>query len=140
MPRTEKLREHSAGGIILEEGRVLLILMQNLRGEKVWSFPKGHLEAGETPETAALREVAEETGWNCEIAADLYRARYSFSRGGARVYKDVRWFLMKRVGGDGRPKTPDEIFDSKWLPLAEAEKELSYPSDLEIIELLKNRK
>ena len=130
-------KEHSAGGVILEGGSVLLILMRNLKGEKVWTFPKGHLEPGETPEAAALREVAEETGWNCGIISDLYSAEYSFARGGRPVDKDVRWFLMKRLGGDGLPKTPDEICGMKWLPLAEAEKELVYKSDLEIIALLK---
>ena len=130
-------KEHSAGGVILEDGNVLLILMQNLKGEKVWTFPKGHLEAGETPEAAALREVSEETGWDCEIKADLFKAEYSFVRDGSLVDKDVRWFLMNRVGGDGVPKTPDEILDAKWCTLEDAEKELLYKSDLEILELLK---
>ena len=130
-------KEHSAGGVIFEDGNVLLIQMQNLKGDKVWTFPKGHLDGGETPEQAALREVAEETGWDCEIISDLYKAEYSFMRGGALVDKDVRWFLVRRIGGDGLPKTPDEIFDMKWLPLAEAENELIYQSDLEIVDLLK---
>ena len=131
-------KEHSAGGVILENGSVLLIQMQNLKGEKVWTFPKGHLEPGETAEEAAVREVEEETGWFCEIESDLYRAEYSFEREGELVDKDVRWFLMKRAGGDGIPKTPDEIFDMKWLTLADAENELLYRSDLAIIDLLKH--
>jgi len=130
-------KEHSAGGVIFEDGNVLLILMQNLKGEKVWTFPKGHLEAGETPETAAIREVSEETGWDCEIKSDLGNAEYSFLREGILVDKDVRWFLMARVGGDGMPKTPDEIFDMKWCSLADAEKELVYPSDVTLLDLLK---
>jgi len=132
-------KEHSAGGIIFEDGNVLLIQMQNLKGEKVWTFPKGHLEAGETAEQAAVREVAEETGWDCAITSDLYKAEYSFTRGGELVDKDVRWFLMKRVGGDGMPRTPEEIFDMKWLALDDAERELIYNSDLEIVELLRKR-
>jgi len=135
----EKKYEHSAGGVVLENGKVLLILMQNLKGEKVWTFPKGHIEPGETPELAAAREVREETGWSCEIKAELYTAHYSFFRAGARVEKDVRWFLAERTGGDGAPTTPDEVFGMKWLSLAEAEKELIYPSDLEIVRLLKTR-
>jgi len=130
-------KEHSAGGIVLEDGRLLLIQVQNLKGEKVWTFPKGHLEPGETPEQAAIREVSEETGWDCEIVSDLFKAEYTFSRGGELVDKDVRWFMMKRVGGDGTPKTPDEILDMKWCALADAGKELLYNSDLEILKLLR---
>ena len=137
MPKTEKTFEHSAGGVILETGRVLLILMRNLAGETVWTFPKGHLEPGETPQAAALREVAEETGFDCEITGDLCKAEYSFVRNGRPVDKDVRWYRMKRLGGDGVVKTPDEIFDMKWCTLDEAKKHLSYPSDLTMLELLK---
>ena len=96
-------KEHSAGGVILEDGTVLLILVKNLKGDQVWTFPKGHLEPGETPEAAALREVSEETGWDCEITSPLYKAEYSFMRGEMLVDKEVHWFLVKRVGGDGLP-------------------------------------
>lgn len=130
-------KEHSAGGVILEDGTVLLIQVKNLKGDVVWTFPKGHLEPGENPEAAALREVAEETGWDCEITSPLYKAVYSFMRGDMLVDKEVQWFLVRRVGGDGLPRTPDEVLDMKWLPLAEAENELAYKSDLEIIDLLK---
>ena len=119
---------------------MLLILMRNLAGSKVWTFPKGHLEPEETPRAAALREVSEETGFDCEITGDLCTAKYSFVRDGRRVDKDVRWYRMKRLGGDGVVKTPDEIFGMKWCALDEAGKYLSYPSDLEIIKLLKERK
>lgn len=134
---SETKKEHSAGGVIREEAGVLLIRMRNLKGEEVWTFPKGHLEPGETPEAAALREVAEETGWECEITGPLYTARYSFTRAGVPVEKDVVWFLMRRAGGDGMPRTPDEVLDVRWFPLDEAEKALTYPSDLEILDLLR---
>ncbi|HAH32865.1 MAG TPA: NUDIX hydrolase [Elusimicrobia bacterium] len=131
-------REHSAGGVIFEDGQVLLILMANLNGDKVWTFPKGHLEDGETAEAAAIREVAEETGFDCRITGELYKAEYSFVRNGIPVNKDVRWYLMKRLGGDGIPKTPDEVFDMKWCALAEAEAYLTYPSDLRLLELVED--
>lgn len=134
---SETRKEHSAGGVIREDAGVLLIRMRNLKGEEVWTFPKGHLEPGETPEAAALREVAEETGWECEITGPLCAAHYSFTRDGAPVEKDVTWFLMRRVGGDGVPRTPDEILDMRWCPLEEAEAALTYPSDLEILDLLR---
>jgi len=130
-------KEHSAGGVILENGCLLLIMMRNLKGDKVWTFPKGHIEPGETPEAAAVREVAEETGWDCVITGPLFTANYSFMRGDTPVEKDVLWFLMRREGGDGVPKTPDEIVDMKWCSLEEADGLLAYASDLEILDLLK---
>lgn len=130
-------KEHSAGGVIFEDGQVLLILMKTFKGEQVWTFPKGHLDPGETAEQAALREVAEETGWDCEIVSPLGAAKYSFTRSGELVDKDVTWFLMKRAGGDGIPRTPDEVLDSAWLPLEEAERRLSYLTDLDLLDTLK---
>lgn len=132
----EKYSEHSAGGIIVENGRVLLIQMRNLAGALVWTFPKGHIEPGETPEAAAIREVAEETGYDCAIAGEIYTAQYSFTRNGRRVEKDVRWYLMKLNGGDGVVKTPDEISAVEWLSFEEARDRLTYPSDLTMLDLL----
>ena len=136
MPETKK--EHSAGGIILEDGRVLAIRVRNLLGDEVWTFPKGHLDPGETAEQAAVREVLEVTGWKCAILRPLLTARYSFLRGGEQVAKDVRWFLMRRDGGDGKPTTPDEVLEIRWLTLDEAGRLMRYPSDQELLALLKN--
>jgi 8-oxo-dGTP pyrophosphatase MutT (NUDIX family) len=129
-------REHSAGGVIIEGGQALLIMMRNLKGEHVWTFPKGHLEPGETPEGAAVREVLEETGYECRIKKKLFKAHYSFTRGKFPVEKDVQWYLMEKTGGDGVPRTPDEIFAMKWCGAEEAAKNLVYPSDLRILGLI----
>ena len=132
----ETKREFSAGGLIIENGKTLLIMMRNLKGERVWTFPKGHLEPGETPESAAAREVLEETGYACRIKRKLLKAHYSFTRDGFPVEKDVQWYLMERTGGDGVPRTPDEILDMKWCAAAEAAESLVYPSDLELLKLV----
>jgi 8-oxo-dGTP pyrophosphatase MutT (NUDIX family) len=129
-------KELSAGGVIIEDGRALLIMMCNLKGEHVWTFPKGHLEPGETPEDAALREVLEETGYECRIIEKLFTAHYSFTRNNFPVEKDVQWYLMEKTGGDGVPRTPDEILAMKWCGAAEAAKNLVYPSDLRLLGLV----
>ncbi|HEY6542337.1 MAG TPA: NUDIX domain-containing protein [Ktedonobacteraceae bacterium] len=56
----------SAGAIILREveGQLKIGLAQHARATKSWVLPKGHVEAGETIEQAALREIYEETGLN----------------------------------------------------------------------------
>ena len=132
----ETKREFSAGGVVIESGKTLLIMMRNLKGEYVWTFPKGHIEPGETPERAAVREVLEETGYECRIKKKLFKAHYSFTRGGFPVEKDVQWYLMEKTGGDGVTRTPDEIFAMKWCGAAEAAKNLVYPSDMRILDLL----
>ncbi|HBE88536.1 MAG TPA: NUDIX hydrolase [Elusimicrobia bacterium] len=136
----ERKKEFSAGGVILKDGRLLLIKMRNLSGEEVWTFPKGHLEGGETPEAAALREVKEEAGLDCRVLRHLHAARYSFFRQGFPVDKRVDWFLMEETGGDGRALTPDEVLDKKWASPAEADGLLKYPSDREIMEALRAEK
>jgi 8-oxo-dGTP diphosphatase len=135
-----KNREFSAGGVVIRDGRLLLIKMRNLSGSEVWTFPKGHLEEGETPEAAALREVKEETGLDCRILRPLHVARYSFFRLGVPVDKRVDWFLMEETGGDGKALTPDEILDKRWAAPAEADGLLEYPSDLEIMAILRAEK
>jgi 8-oxo-dGTP diphosphatase len=51
-----------AAAVIVEDGRVLLVRRRVSEGELSWQFPAGAVEEGETPEDAAVRETAEETG------------------------------------------------------------------------------
>jgi len=125
------VRERSAGGILLDGERVLLIKTKNLKGEEVWTFPKGLIEPGETPERTALREVLEETGFEAEIMRPLGEVTYWFVRDGKRVKKTVHWFLMRPLR---RVKDPDwEVEAVEWVPLEEAEKRLRYKSDRELL-------
>jgi diadenosine hexaphosphate hydrolase (ATP-forming) len=127
------LKEISAGGLVVREGKMLLVQVENLEGEVRWTFPKGHLEAGEGCRQAALREVEEETGWACRIRKPLTTARYRFMRNGREVCKQVKWYLMapvKKVGSrDG-----SEIMAVRWVSFAAARKLIIYPSDLELFE------
>ncbi len=125
------VREHSAGGVMAEAGKVLLVRTQNLKGEEVWTFPKGLVEPGERPERTALREVFEETGYEAEILAPLGSVTYWFVRNGKRVKKTVDWFLMRPLR---RVKDPDwEVLGVEWVPLEEAEQRLRYKSDRELL-------
>ncbi len=121
------IREHSAGGVVVRDGEVLLVRAKNLKGEPVWVFPKGLIEEKESPREAAVREVLEETGYEAEVIAPLGQTRYWFFRDGQRVQKTVDWFLMRPVR---KVKEHDwEVDEVAWVPFEEAEKRLSYPGD-----------
>src|SRR5262245_4417174 len=96
VPDQRPIFEFSAGGLVIsDDGRVLLIRARDLRNRPVWTLPKGTLITGETSADAALREVREETGWQCELVRELEPVTYWFQRAGARVRKTVRWYLMR---------------------------------------------
>ncbi len=124
---TEPLFEYSAGGLVLHEGKVLLIRVRNLKGRTVWTFPKGKLNPSEKSPEAALREVEEETGWRCRIQAELPRSQYWFQREGRRVNKTVRWFHMSVIELAGKPDT--EVDEVAWVPVSEALGRLTYDAD-----------
>ena len=126
-----KMNEFSAGGVIVSGSDILLVKVKNLSGKIVWTFPKGHIEKGETAAAAALREVLEETGYSCEITRPLSSTRYTFTFGEKRINKRVDWFLMrpiKKVGSHDH-----EILTVKWFGMPEAGKMLKYATDLSLL-------
>lgn len=125
-------KEYAAGGIVGRGGKILLVQVRNLEGRIVWTFPKGHLEKGETWLSAALREVEEETGWKCRNRGPLSNVTYHFERDGRPVFKRVRWYRMEPVEKTGRPDA-DEIRRVKWVEAGRASSSLIYPSDLRVL-------
>ncbi|MFE1362617.1 NUDIX hydrolase, partial [Streptomyces harbinensis] len=62
MTESTDQRPGISAGIVVQDGRVLMIRRRVKEGELSWQFPAGGIEPGETPEEAAVRETAEETG------------------------------------------------------------------------------
>ena len=123
--------EYSAGGVVLNDGNVLLIRTHDLRGRTVWAFPKGKLDKGETARQAAVREVEEETGWRCRIECELPRSEYWYQREGQRVKKAVRWYRMAPIGKTG--EMDGEVDEAAWVPIGEALGRLTHKSDQETL-------
>lgn len=128
--------EYSAGGIVRRDDKILMVKVENLEGQVVWTFPKGHIEKGEKAPEAALREVEEETGYRCGIVKPLERTQYWFKRDGRLVKKTVTWFLMKPERKTGLPDA-DEIRDTRWASSDEATALANYKSDQKILATLK---
>lgn len=131
-------KDFSCGGIVWDEEKrqLLLVQVENLSKERVWTFPKGHPENGESDEAAALREVREETGWECVVRNFLMDVQYFYTDKKERIHKTVRWFVMKPVAQKGSFQE-EEIEDCRWVSLEEAEKLISYESDKTLLANLK---
>lgn len=104
----------SAGGVVYRRkgGDVRLMLIRDRFGR--WSMPKGHIEPGESPEEAALREIAEETGLVGRVVDALPATRYFFRDGETLVEKVVQYFLVEAVGGVEQPQL-EEISELRWF-------------------------
>ncbi len=128
--------EFSAGGVVQDGTNLLMVKVQNLEGKQIWTFPKGHIEKGEKAEEAALREVQEETGYRCEIVKPFQRVQYFFRRDGGLTKKTVVWFLMTALEKTGTHDA-DEILETEWVSMDDAQKRATYKSDKQLLARLK---
>lgn len=139
-PRRRRLRrveETSAGGLVVELGEAgpqgALIGRIDRRGRLLWSLPKGHLEDGEDRETAAVREVAEETGIHGRIVAELGTIDFWFVIENRPVHKTVHHFLL--LAESGSLSAEDiEVAEVAWVPLAELPARLAYADERRLVE------
>ena len=137
-PYAKRVDEVSAGGLVIDESgkNGLLIGRRDLKDPTkerlLWSLPKGHIEAGETPEMAAIREVAEETGIHSEISRALGVIDFWFMAGGKRIHKTVHHYLFKEVGGLLQPQI-EEVDEVGWFPLEDIVTMLAYPDEKKLI-------
>jgi len=137
------VEETSAGGIVVDLAGALtgeaagsppcaaVIARLNRAGRVEWCLPKGHLESGETPEQAAVREIAEETGIQGRVVGSLGTIDYWFSAEGRRVHKMVHHYLLEATGGRLTVEDdPDqEAIDVAWVPLSELGTMLAFPNE-----------
>lgn len=118
-------RIEAAGGVVIRDGRVAVVHRERYDD---WSLPKGKLDAGESFEEAALREVLEETGLDCELGEELEAVSYIDQKGRPKL---VRYWQMSVLSGDFVAN--DEVDELRWLEPCEAERLLSYPHDRELV-------
>ena len=114
-----------------QQGQVLLAR------NAAWPMPfygliTGFMEAGETPEMAAIREVQEETGILSEIHRELGVIDFWFMASGKRIHKTVHHYLFKEVSGSLAPQVT-EVDDVRWFPLEEIIGLLAYPDEKKLI-------
>ena len=137
-PYAKRVDEVSAGGLVIDTSGTMGLLIgrydhKDASGKRVlWSLPKGHIEEGETPEQAAIREVAEETGITSSITKSLGVIDFWFMAGGKRIHKTVHHFMFTEVGGTLLAQE-SEVDEVSWFPLAEIVDRLEYPDEKKLI-------
>lgn len=129
--------EKSCGAIVFRKyhGNIELLLIKHSNGGH-WSFPKGHVELGETEVQTAIREVKEETG--VDVLLDVsFRTSVCYCPK-KDIKKNVVYFL-------GRAKTyittphPQEIAQIKWVEISRVHQLLSYENDRQLVNKVKTR-
>lgn len=127
----------SAGGVAYRnEGGHLEIVLISVGSKERWQLPKGRVDAGETTEATARREVREEAGIETELVAPLDRIEYWFYVGRteqrSRVHKYVHFFLLRYLSGD--PANHDqEVNEACWVEIHQAYEMLAFPSEKGVV-------
>jgi 8-oxo-dGTP diphosphatase len=122
---------HAAGGVVWRraDGAVEVAIVHRPRYDD-WSLPKGKLDAGETFEQAALREVEEEIGARCELGDELPPTTYRDHKSRLKL---VRYWLMEAPGTFDFTAN-EEVDELRWLAPADALPLLSYDRDRALLE------
>ncbi|MEK7867792.1 MAG: NUDIX domain-containing protein [Candidatus Omnitrophota bacterium] len=128
-------KEFSAGAVIFkkESANIFFLIIHSNRN-KIWGFPKGHLEQGETAKEAAIREIKEEVGlenlhfidgFREEVMYETISKRPPFK--GEKIEKYVTYFLCE-AGNQDIIVDDREIADHRFLNFSQAEELIKFSS------------
>jgi len=125
-------RYNTAGGVVIHDGKMLLL---DRPGRREVRLPKGHIEAGETAEAAALRETAEESGYDdLAIVNDLGSQLVEFNYQDKHYVRNERYFLMHKLSDHQTLRTAEDAqqFQALWVQLHEAAERLTYEAEQQV--------
>lgn len=142
MPRARlrTLTQVSAGGVVYRRAAAITavdVAIIRVGPKDRWQLPKGLVEAGESLESTAVREVREEVGVDGKVVAPLESIEYWYvgsEHGDERVrfHKHVHFFLLEYRGGDVRDHD-QEVSEARWVPVSEAEQMLAFGSERKVM-------
>lgn len=124
------MNEHSSGGVVIENGKVLLL--RKYFGD--WVLPKGKMELNETTAKTAVREVGEETGIKAKIIKKIGYARYYYyNQNNEKVSKRVDYYLMSFEGGNLIPQKEEGFSIADFIPYEQAIELLKHDSEKNMV-------
>lgn len=129
----KSVQYRAAGGVVVHGEKVLLLDRPDRNEIRL---PKGHIEADESPVTAALRETAEESGYAAlEVVADLGVRTVEFVYKQQQIVREEHYFLMRLLNEatSERPAADAAQFRPIWVPLAEAERLLTFDAEQDVV-------
>jgi 8-oxo-dGTP pyrophosphatase MutT (NUDIX family) len=134
MTRARAKQETSAGGVvyrIVDGAPVYLLIRDSYRN---WGFPKGHVEEGEEPNDAALREVSEETGLtDLALRGLIETIDWHFRFRGKLIHKICHFYLMETIESSTSPQRTEGITACRWLTFDAAEELISYANARDVL-------
>jgi 8-oxo-dGTP pyrophosphatase MutT (NUDIX family) len=132
-------RQVSSGGIVFRTSdRGIEVALVAVKRGTVWCLPKGLINKDEGPESAALREVREETGLTGEMVDKIGQISYWYFMKDkrARIHKTVHFYLLRYTGGSTE-EHDYEVDEAKWFLIDEAISRLTYNNEKEMMQKAK---
>lgn len=124
--------ERSAGGVVFREGADGIEVLVIRDSHDGWSFPKGRIEAHETPVQAARRETHEEVGLeDLTLVKHIGKSTFWFTdrweQPGQKVRKTIDHFLFRApADAIARADAEARVQEVRWVPLQELAATVSY--------------
>ena len=113
---------HAGGGIVSDENDEILMIFRY----GCWDFPKGKVEDGEDWETAAVREVREETGLHdITLLHSLPNTYHTYAMHGTPILKITHWYAMYAPAQSLVPQTEEDISQAVWVAREEVAERLN---------------
>src|SRR5436190_8060434 len=119
----------SQGGAIVfrtDGGSVRLLLVRSKKDPRLWVFPKGHIDPGETTAETAVRETHEEAGVTGELLGTTGRT-LAFQSG--HEWVEVEYFLVKFENEIASPEGRETV----WVSPGEAIERLGFESSRDLV-------
>jgi len=127
-------REFSSGGVIIKKDAATIKVLLIKDGYGHWTWPKGNIEKDETPEQAAIREIAEEVGLKkIELIEKIDQGQYYYRRDKKLIFKTVYIHLFRALGEESLKVLKSEIDSAKWLSPQDALSMIEYKGAKEIL-------